>query len=269
MKDLNKLIDDIESIKIQGAKQIAVESLKFLKDFCKKKGFGKEFTKTADRIEKSRQTAVVLHNCLDILREKKSIKTIDILLRQLKNSSIRIARNGSSLIKENSVILTHCHSGEALSVIKAAKDKNIRVIATITEPVEQGLITAKELAELKIPVTLIVDSAVSFFMSDVDMIILGCDGLREDGNVNKIGSFNIALSAWVHKKPYYVVADTLKLDRREKFFIEERPSKEVHEKMKDVVIRNPAFDITPWRYITRVVTEKGVMTPGNVLKLLR
>jgi len=173
------------------------------------------------------------------------------------------------LIKKNYVIMTHCHSGEALRVIKLGKKKKISVIATETEPREQGVKTVKELRDMKIPVILIVDSAVGYFMPQVDCVILGSDAIRREGNVNKIGSYNIALAAWQHKKPYYVVADTLKLDKRRKFEIEERPAHEVYRKLKGVKIRNPAFDITPWKFITRIITEKGVMTPGNILRLLR
>lgn len=269
MKDVDKFANYIKVMQIQGARSIAVESLKFLKVFCKKNGFGRNFVKAADRLEKMRPTAVVLHNCLEIVREEKSIRSIDMLLNRFKKMSPQIAENGSKIIKDGSVIMTHCHSGEALSAIMAAKSKKISVIATITEPFEQGVMTVKELAEANIPVTLILDSAVSYFMKDVDLVIIGSDALRREGNVNKIGSLNIAVSARNFKKPYYIVADTLKLDNRKKLLIEERSSEEVHEKIRNVVIKNPVFDITPWKYVTRVITEKGVMTPGNILRLLR
>ncbi len=267
---LEDMIRKIKSLEIQGAKEIAIESLKFLRTFSKKKGFGKEFDIACKKLEQARPTAVVLHNVLHILKKNKNPKTISKLLTQLKTYSKKIA-NAANMIKSGMTIMTHCHSGTAVAVLKYAKKqrKRISVIATETEPKHQGIKTAKKLAAVKIPVTLITGSATGYFMKEVDMVIIGSDAMRREGNVNKIGSFDIALEARYYKKPYYVVASTLKLDKRKKIIIEERPPSEVYYKLKGVKIRNPAFDITPWKYVTRVVTEKGVMTPGNILKLLK
>ena len=189
----------------------------------------------------------------------------------------KIARNGSRLIKNNYKIMTHCHSGEALSVIKQAwKDgKRISVIATETDPLEQGVLTAKELAKLKIPVTLITDNAVGFFMPQVDCVLIGSDAMRVRGNVNKIGTSLLACAAKSNKKPFYVAANLFKLDKRKKFVIEERSAKEVYKelvrpgKLKGVKIRNPAFDLTDWKFITAVVTEKGILKPSRVVRMLK
>jgi ribose 1,5-bisphosphate isomerase len=221
-------------------------------------------------LENARPTAVVLHNCLEILYKEPSKGTIGKLLAQIKNSTKRMAGN-AKFIRSGDVILTHCHSGVTVSVLKHAwsAGKKISIIATETEPKHQGIKTAHELAEAGIPVTLIADSAVSYFMPHVNYVLLGSDALRKEGNVNKIGSLNVALSAREFKKPYYVAASTLKLDRRKKIEIEMRPPSEVYHAMKGVKILNPAFDITPWRFVSRVVTEKGVMTPGNLMKLMK
>ncbi len=271
-ESLESLVKRIKSLEIQGAKEIAIESLKFLRTLAKKKGFGREFTSAMNRLEKSRPTAVVLHNCLEIIRKNRDVKTINKLLRRLRQSTREIANKGSRLIKKNSVIMTHCHSGEALSVIKQAwkDDKKIKIYATETEPKEQGIKTASELAKLKIPVILIVDSAIEFFINEVDMVIVGTDAMRKEGFVNKIGTYPLALVAREHKKPFYVVGNTLKLDKRKKLIIEERDPDEVYvEHMKTLKVRNPAFDLTPWKYVRRVVTEKGIMTPVNIKKMLK
>jgi len=277
MDTVEKVVHDIKSVKIQGAKQIAVHTLKFLKKFCKKNGFGLKFEVAAKIIEDARPTAVVLHNCIEILKENRKLKTIDTLLRQLDTSSKKIAKKGSKLIKNNYKIMTHCHSGEALTIIKQAwKDgKKISVIATETDPLEQGVKTAKELAKLKIPVTLITDNAVGFFMPEVDCVIVGSDALRVNGSVNKIGTSLLALAAKKNKKPFYVAADLFKLDRRKKFVIEERSEKEVYKellhpgKLKGIKIRNPAFDVTNWKFVSIVITEKGVLKPNKILRLLK
>jgi len=271
-ESLSEFVNKIKSLEIQGAKEIAIESLKFLRKLSKEKGFGKEFDQAANRIEKSRPTAVVLHNCLEILRKDKSPETISKLLNKINQSTKEIAKRGSTLIKDNYTIMTHCHSGEALAVIKQAwkEGKKITVYATETEPKHQGIKTARELAELKIPVILIIDAAVEFFIKDVDIVIVGCDAIRRDGIVNKIGTYPLAVVAREHKKPFYVVGNTLKIDKRKELIIEERcPDEVYHEHMKTLKVRNPCFDVTPWKFVSRVITEKGVMTPANVLRMIK
>ncbi len=271
-ESLKDLLKKLKSLEIQGAKEIAIHSLKFLRKLAKEKGFGKEFNQAAKKIEKARPTAVVLHNCLEIIKKEKKIKTINKLLRKLNQSTKEIAKRGSTLIKNNYVIMTHCHSGEALSVIKQAwkQGKKITVYATETRPKEQGVKTAKELSKLGIHVILIVDDAVEFFIKDVDIVMVGSDAIRKEGIVNKIGTYTMAIVAKEHKKPFYVVGNTLKLDKRKKLVIEERDPHEIYvEHIKTLEIRNPAFDVTPWKYTKRVVTEKGIMTPGNIKRLLK
>jgi ribose 1,5-bisphosphate isomerase len=262
---------NIKSVKIQGAKEIAIYALKFLKEFCKKNGFGLKFEVAAMILERARPTAVVLHNCLEIIKKRRRISTIDKLIKQLESSTKKISKNGVKIIPKKAKIMTHCHSGEALAVIKYAnkKGKKISVIATETEPLKQGVKTARELAKEKIPVTLIVDSAVGFFMKDVDMVIVGTDAMRKNGFVNKIGTYLLALAAKAHKKSFYVVGNKLKLDGRRKFIIEERPGREIYKRIRGVKIRNPAFDLIPWKYVTKVITDVGIKSPKQIVKMIK
>lgn len=265
----SRIIKDIVSMKYQGANQIAIAVLKYFK-----KTKLKNFNKVSKQFEKARPTAVVLHNCMEALRKDKSIKTVDKLLNQLKHSRTILGEKGAKLIKSKTKIMTHCHSGDALEVIKAAHNagKKIEVWATETEPKHQGIITAKELHALGIKVVLIEDPAGAYFMKDMDYIIVGTDSLRKEGFINKIGTYDLAIVAKKHKVPFYVAGNTLKLDNRKKIIIEERPAEEVYanvKSLKGIKIRNPAFDLTPWDLVTRVITEKGVMTPGNIKRLLK
>jgi len=275
-----KVAESIQSMKVQGAKEIALYSLKFLRKFCKKYGFGLRFEVAAMILERARPTAVVLHNCLEILKKRKSIKTIDYLIKRLETSTKKVAKVGSKLVKEKYKIMTHCHSGEALAVLKNAwkKGKKFHVFATITEPLEQGAKTAKELSKLGIPLTLITDNAVSYFMKEVDCVIVGTDAIRlvePKGIVNKIGTKNIALAAAREKKPFIVVGNTLKIDRRKKFVIEERPAEEVYAELmtkidrKRIKVRNPAFDLVEFDLVSYIVNEKGIYTPQEFLKKFR
>jgi len=270
---LETLVGRIRSLEIQGAKEIAVESLKWLKLFVKEKGFGKDFLEVVSALDASRPTAVVLHNCIEILKEEKNLKTIDRLLDNLATASRKIGEKGSRLIPSGATVMTHCHSGEALSIIKHsfAAGNKLSVIATETEPKHQGFKTAKDLACAGVPVTLITDSSIAFFMKDVDLVLVGSDAMRREGNVNKIGTLMMAMVAKDLKKLFYVAGDTLKLDRRKKLVIEERPLHELYHglhSIKGAHARNPAFDVTPWGYVKRVVTEKGVLTPSNLVRLL-
>lgn len=271
MISLQKVAQNIKSVHVQGAKEIALYALKFFRTFCKKNGFGLKFEVAAYILEQARPTAVVLHNVIKILKKEKKLSTIDNLIRELQSATKKISRIGQKIIKNNSKILTHCHSGEALSVIEeAAKKKKIFVIGTLTEPLHQGIKTAKELAAKKIPVTLIEDSAIGHFIKDVDIVIIGTDAMRKNGFVNKIGTHIIAEEAHRHRKPLYVVGSHFKFDKRKKLVVEERPTSEIYTKhLKGVKIRNPAFDLVSWKYITAVVTDKGIFSPKKIVRMLQ
>ena len=120
MQNVESVANTIKSVKVQGAKEIAIYALKFLREFCKKYGFGLRFEVAAYVLEEARPTAVVLHNCLEILKKRKGLRTIDNLIKRLNKVTNVIAKKGSKMIKKNYKIMTHCHSGEALSVIKQA-----------------------------------------------------------------------------------------------------------------------------------------------------
>lgn len=267
--DLRAFVHKLKALEIQGAKQIAIQSLLFLKKYDPT--FGRRFERAAAELEAARPTAVVLHNCLWMVNRERSASTIDWLVKQLQSATEQIGRNGQRLIKSGDTIMTHCHSGEALSIVKAARraGKRVSVIATITEPAHQGIRTARELRNAGVPVTLIADPAIGFFMPHVDLVLTGSDAMRPEGNVNKIGTYVLALAARAHRKPYYVAANTLKLDKRRAFVIEERPPSEVWRPLKGVKIRDPAFDVTPWIYVKGVVTEAGILSPKQIVNKLK
>jgi len=106
-------------------------------------------------------------------------------------------------------------------------------------------------------------------MKHVDLVVVGSDAVRKNGVVNKVGTSLLALAAKENKKPFYVVASTIKFDRRKKFVVEERPGSEVYKKIKGIKIRNPAFDITDWKFVSAVVMEKGILKPEKVKRMLR
>jgi methylthioribose-1-phosphate isomerase len=114
-------------------------------------------------------------------------------------------------------------------------------------------------------------------VKEIDCVIVGADALRVFpplGFINKIGTLHLALAAKEFKKPFYVVANTLKIDKRKKLFIEERPAKEVYQELlrkkeisKKIRIRNPAFDFIPYKFVTKIITEKGIKSPNEILAM--
>ncbi len=209
-----------------------------------------------------------------VVREAQSIADEDA------EANRAMGENGAVLINDGDVILTHCNAGElatveygtALGVIRAAwkQGKKIKVIATETRPLLQGArLTAYELKRDGIPVTLITDSMVGYVMHKrlVDKVVVGADRIVQDGVANKIGTFTIAVLAHEHGIPFYVAApkSTFDLTRTSvDIVIEERKPAEVTHyggkqvAAEDVSVLNPAFDITPLKYVSAIIHENGV-----------
>ena len=208
---------------------------------------------------------------------------------------IRINRtlgsHGAELLRDGARVLTHCNAGAlataghgtALGVIRSAVDagKKISVIADETRPFLQGArLTAWEMVQEKIPVTLITDNMAGFMMSrgEVDAVVVGTDRVAANGDVaNKIGTYMVAVLAQRHHIPFYVACPLSTIDMSiasgMDIPIEERHADEVkgfrdfHWAAQGVQIRNPSFDITPAELVTALITEKGVVYQPDVGKL--
>jgi methylthioribose-1-phosphate isomerase len=205
----------------------------------------------------------------------------------------KIGELGAALVPDGATILTHCNAGAlatggygtALGVIRAAHEagKKIRVLADETRPYFQGArLTAWELHKDGIPVEIVPDGAVAHLMSrgEIAHVVVGADRIARNGDVaNKIGTYGVACLAQIHGVPFDVAAPWSTVDLAcvsgADIPIEERAEREVtHVKMGDVEIaiapegvgaRHPAFDVTPWRLIRAVITERGVATGGRTV----
>ena len=199
-----------------------------------------------------------------------------------------IGKNGAELIHDGDVVLTHCNAGElatveygtALGVIRAAweQGKKIRVIATETRPKLQGArLTTYELKRDGIPVTLITDNMVGYVMHRqlVSEVIVGADRIVQDAVINKIGTFSIAVLAMEHHVPFYVAAPKSTFDLMRKsadVTIEERDAKEVTQigsyqiATEGVDVLNPAFDITPLKYVSAIICESSIYYKEDFVK---
>ncbi|HAM52232.1 MAG TPA: S-methyl-5-thioribose-1-phosphate isomerase [Nitrospiraceae bacterium] len=227
------------------------------------------------------------------------------ILEEDREVNRAIGRYGAGLIKDGDAILTHCNAGAlatggygtatAPMFIAQEQGKRIQVFADETRPILQGArLTAWELMQEGIPVTLITDNSAGSLMKKglVDLVIVGTDRTVRNGDVaNKIGTYPLAVLAKEHGIPFYVAAPTSSIDLSistgDEIPIEERdPSEVTHIFGKvtangresfwgsiriapeGVAVRNMAFDVTPHRYVTAIITEKGVFKPGDVRHIM-
>jgi methylthioribose-1-phosphate isomerase len=220
-----------------------------------------------------------------LMVESQKILVEDIAINQ------QIGRYGQKLVPHRAVILTHCNAGSlatggygtALGVIRAAHAarKQIAVIADETRPWLQGLrLTAFELMQDKIPVTVIADNAAGSLMRQkkIDLVITGADRIAQNGDVaNKIGTYQLAVLAKENKIPFYVAAPVstidLKIRSGHAIPVEERAGREISH-LGDrclgpagVKTFNPAFDVTPAKYVQAIITEKGIIRPPYAVNL--
>jgi methylthioribose-1-phosphate isomerase len=196
-----------------------------------------------------------------------------------------IGRYGASLVPDGKTVLTHCNAGAlatagygtALGVVRAAvaSGKKIDVYADETRPFLQGArLTVWELQQDHIPVTLITDNMAGHFLRSgrIGCVVVGADRIAANGDVaNKVGTYSLAVLAKENNVPFYVAAPISTLDltlpNGDQIPIEQRPSTEVTEVFgvriapEDTAVQNPAFDVTPARYVTGIITEKGVARP--------
>lgn len=236
----------------------------------------------------TRPTAVNLFWALDKMR-KVSPQTEPLLSRVARRihdddiaSCRAIGQNGAALLKDGGV-LTHCNAGSlatggygtALGVLRSAHEhgKRLHVFVDETRPFLQGArLTAWELKQVGIPTTVITDNMAAHFMQrgEIQYVIVGADRIARNGDVaNKIGTYSVALCAAAHGIPFFVAAPLstidIKTESGEAIPIEQRPGDEVTHiggKMivpADVRVRNPAFDVTPHRLVSAIITERGVL----------
>jgi len=265
-----------------------------------------EMEKMAQTISETRPTAVNLFWAISRMRPlwtslaahspKERSEALFMEAQSIKDDDIarnrKIGAFGQALLPDSATVLTHCNAGAlatggygtALGVIRGAVEagKSIRVFADETRPYLQGArLTAYELISDGIPTTLITDSMAAMVMSQgkVNAVIVGADRIAANGDTaNKIGTYGLAVLAKEHGIPFYVAAPFSTIDvstpTGKTIPIEERSSREVTHSgetriaPEGVSVYNPAFDVTPASYITAIITEKGVFSPGDLSRHL-
>lgn len=301
-EELMRIAEDIKAMRIRGAAEIgraAADGLVAAASNIKTddpQEYIEQLNAAYKLLLSTRPTAVSLPNALKYVMHRVStaskrgmdvdelraltIRAAEDFKKSSREAIRRISEIGAKRIRNGDIIMTHCNSSVAISILKEAKrqDKDFRVIATETRPRFQGRLTAKSLSEAGIPVTLIVDSAARYFMPKVDKVVVGADVVTANGAVvNKIGTSQIALAAKEARVRVFVGAETYKFSPStvlgELVEIEERPPEEVVPKeelseLKGVTVANPAFDVTPPDFIDIIITEKGIIPPQAAVLIL-
>ncbi|AIG99027.1 ribose-1,5-bisphosphate isomerase, e2b2 family [Archaeoglobus fulgidus DSM 8774] len=284
MEEVLEAAEKIRSMEVRGAARIARFAAETLMKFAEKASaekFDEEMRWAADILLNTRPTAVSLYNAINYVmrysgenveeKRQSAIRRAREFINWVETAQRKIGEIGEKRIKDGYTVMTHCNSSAALSVIKKAHEngKRVEVIATESRPRWQGHLTVKQLREAGIEVTLIVDSAVRYFINEVDCVVVGADTITANGAlINKIGTSQIALAAKEARVPFMVAAETYKFSPKTLFgelvVIEERDAREVapEEILKlGVKVRNPAFDVTPRDYIDVIITEIGAIPP--------
>jgi methylthioribose-1-phosphate isomerase len=280
-------------IGIAGAYGIALGGLSLKTNSFK--DYPGQFEEIVQTIRSTRPTARNLFRAIERMEKVVTVaKTVneakELLVREAVSiheeeaeSSRKLSELGAGLIPDGASVLTHCNTGPlattgygtALGVIIAAvaQGKKISVLVDETRPLLQGArLTTWELQKAGVPFKLITDSMAGYMMSQgtVDVVIVGADRIAANGDTaNKIGTYSVAVLAKVHGIPFYVAAPTSTIDRSLKtgkaIPIEERQAEEV-TLIKGITIAtrgtiaaNPAFDVTPAKYITAIITERGII----------
>ncbi len=262
------------------------------------KQFTTEFQRNCDQLAETRPTAVNLFWAIERMKRAFSEgalagESVDQLKARLRTTADRIhdddvascraiGAHGAALVPQDANILTHCNAGAlatagygtALGVIRGAVEagRNVRVLADETRPFLQGArLTAWELIKDGIDTTVITDNMAGSMMrkGDVDLVVVGADRIAANGDTaNKIGTYPVAVLAREHGIPFYVAAPWSTIDLStsdgDAIPIEERNAREVTHVGNNQLapegahIRNPSFDVTPAKYITAIITEKGI-----------
>ncbi|WP_255192489.1 ribose 1,5-bisphosphate isomerase [Natronobeatus ordinarius] len=297
--------EQIASMEIRGAAAIADAAAAALAAQAERseattpEAFRGELRAAAKALYETRPTAVSLPNALRYVLVGAEGETVSELRAStvaraerfradLEDAQETLGRVGANRLRDGDVVMTHCHSTDALACVKAAVEEGKRIEAIVkeTRPRNQGHIAARELREWDVPVTLIVDNAAHRYLDEVDHVLVGADSIAADGSVvNKIGTSGLAVSARERGVPIVVAAQTIKLHpdtmTGHTVEIETRDEAEVLSPADrreltggdldddGLTVENPAFDVTPPRHVDAIVTEHGQFPPESIVTLMR
>jgi len=289
---------EIASMEIRGAATIAAAAASALRAQAVEStaatpaAFESTLRAAGRRLQATRPTAVSLPNALRYVLQRMDgdtvgglrasvIRAADEFVDRLDRAQADLGAVGANRLRDGDRVMTHCHSTDALACIEAAVEQGKEIAAVVkeTRPRNQGHITARELRELGVDVTLIVDSAARRYLNEVDHVLVGADSIAADGSlINKIGTSGLAVNARDRGTPITAAAQTIKLHpdtlTGHTVEIEMREEREVVDpetraEIGDIAVENPAFDVTPPRYVDAIITERGQFPPESIVTLMR
>ncbi len=268
-------------MEVRGAAKIARHAASALGSLAHGGASADEIRSAADRLGSTRPTAVSLRNAIEYvlggLDEEGGTDAVYARAERFVHDALRarerVGRVGGRLLQGADIVLTHCNSQAAITAIEArhANDPLEAAIVLETRPWRQGLITARQLAEAGVPVRFMVDAAMATALDHADAVVTGCDTIAANGDiVNKIGTELLSLAAQDAGVPFYVAAESFKIDPRSATGtdvpIEEREEIEVlEEAIPGVEVANPVFDVTPADRIGQIALESGPTPPDHAL----
>ncbi|MCX8163095.1 MAG: S-methyl-5-thioribose-1-phosphate isomerase [Candidatus Micrarchaeota archaeon] len=305
-RSAQQIINDIKELKIQGARRIAkaaVDAVIWQIKNSKAKTtdqFHDEIVALVLELEKTRPTEPMMRNSLrttlrfilswlrlnkkdDLVALKSNLLKFEKNLLDLMDEEVeKLAQIGSSLIKDGSKILVHCHSNSVVKILQNCFDqnKNIEVSCLETRPLFQGRLTARELSSYGIKTNLYVDGAVGSIIQKHDLVLVGADAITAEGDlINKIGTFTIAQVAKINQVKFFSAAEIFKYDPLTRFGIEEiieqrdylevwgdgryqKEPQDIEISINDnLKVYNPSFDRTPAAFISAYICEEGLIPP--------
>jgi len=280
-KKAREILRDIKELRIQGARNVAKAALEALKEEAKAGATYEELFKAGFELMNARETEPMARHLtegllLTVLKEvdRGSLaelveEEVEAILKKVEEEFQALVEIGANFLPEG-LIITYCHSSTVTAILKRAYalGKDIEVVAGETRPLFQGRITARELAEANVPVTLVVDGALSSIIPKADLVLVGADAVSAEGDlVNKVGTSAVAKAAHHHRVPFYSALERYKYDPLSRLgfpiAIEERPPEEVWEdRPEGVHIYNPAFDVTDRSLIKAFITSRGILPPS-------
>ncbi len=288
--NIQRIADDIKTITIQWATNIAKEACKVMQQELHSQRFShyeeiQEFLfQWSQLLIDARETEPLLRNAMKYAKYKLNqwasqqeiSKAFGEYIWRIEEEEKTRSEIGASLIHQWDIIMTHCHSSSVVKVITTAWNqwKKIHVYNTETRPLYQWRKTSQDLIKAGVPDTMITDSSAPFFVDNIyendvtiNTIFLGSDCIRVNGDtINKVWSFAISLSARSSKIPLYIVGSLLKVDSTNTIGIETRSGKELWADAPEWLdILNYAFDLVPAKCITWIITQFGVIRPDNLL----
>lgn len=302
LQGIKQVADDIKTIKIQWATNIAKAGISILwneidkQQFWSWPDFELFLLEAKELLLQARETEPMLFNWLnyvqhaiedeksksdDVARiKKRAFVACQTYIEELEHEEAVRPLIGADIVKRWWNIMTHCHSWSVVKVLITAwnQDKEIHVYNTETRPLYQWRRTSQDLLAAGVPDTMITDDSAPFFVDNlyeshifIDAVIVGCDSIKISGDVyNKIWSFAIAMAARHAWTPVYIVGSLKKVDHENIIKIERRSGKELRpEAPQWLEIINYAFDMIPAKFITGIITEHGIIKPKDIKKVVK